>query len=94
MTDLQKEMENAVDTVYQFSPYDVNRECDRAKDNTRVAELCTHIAKKEIVESTKEIAIGFAEWTALNCKVFPDGWHYKGNAYSTGELYKIFIKED
>ncbi len=38
-------------------------------------------------------AIAFAEFTAKECKLFPDGWHYKGEAYSSVELYNLFIKE-
>lgn len=35
----------------------------------------------------------FAEWLYYNTKVFPDGWHYKGVAYSTKEIRNIFLKE-
>jgi hypothetical protein len=36
--------------------------------------------------------LNFAEWIFYNAKVYPDGWHYKGDAYTTRELYKIFIQ--
>lgn len=38
-------------------------------------------------------AIAFAEFTATECKLMPDGWHYKGEVYSPVELYELFIKE-
>jgi hypothetical protein len=39
----------------------------------------------------KNQSIRFAEWTALNVKVFPDGWHYKGEVYSSNDLYDLFV---
>ena len=41
----------------------------------------------------KNVTIGFAEWIYHNAKAFPDGWHYKGNAVTTKELFDIFYKQ-
>ena len=37
----------------------------------------------------KDIAINFAEWLDDNCKIMPDGWTYKGDHYSTEEIYDL-----
>jgi len=57
----------------------------------------TDVSKKDIVqesaELTTELLERFAEWQHANCKAMPDGWHYKGDAYSTDELIHTFLTE-
>lgn len=42
------------DVINSFSPYDTNRECKTAKDNTLMAQ--------KSVEITTDVAVKFAEW--------------------------------
>ena len=57
----------------------------------------TDISKPNIVQQSAELTTDllgkFVEWQQKNCKVFPDGWHYKGDAYSTDELVHAFLTE-
>jgi hypothetical protein len=43
-----------LDVINPFSPYDVNRDCQRAKDNSLMAQKSAEI--------TTDIAVKFAEW--------------------------------
>ena len=54
-------------------------------ENLNISGVSNHV-------KISDNAINFAEWIFYNTKVYPDGWHYKGDAYTTRELYKIFIQ--
>ncbi len=53
--------------------------------NLNISDVSNHV-------KISDNAVDFAEWIFYNTKVYPDGWHYKGDAYTTRELYKIFIQ--
>lgn len=56
----------------------------RENELNHIAEKCAEIAEQE--------CIGFDEWIHYNSKVYPDGWHYKGDAYTTKQLFQLYQK--
>jgi hypothetical protein len=61
------------------------QELNDASENLNISDVSNHV-------KISDNAVNFAEWIFYNAKVYPDGWHYKGDAYTTRELYKIFIQ--
>lgn len=47
----------------------------------------------ESAEITELIAVNFATFISNNCNAFLDGWHYKGNVYTTRGLFKEFLEQ-
>lgn len=46
-----------------------------------------------VFHSGESESVNFGMWLRLNCTQVKSGWIYKNKHYSTGELYKPFLKE-
>lgn len=66
------------DKINTFSPYDTNRNCERAKQNTLMAE--------KSAELTTDIAIKFAEWLNINFYFQIDNIWYQHKDTGDGDL--------
>jgi hypothetical protein len=78
------------DVINPFSPYDINRDCQRAKDNDLMA--------KKSAEITTDVAIRFTEWCDNNCnfKYKEFKWvigdlRFQGKLFTIQELFEEFI---
>jgi hypothetical protein len=86
MEKLEKLHVKSFDIINHFSPYDITRECTRAKDNDKMAQKASEI--------TADVAIKFTE--------FLKNYSYQGKSLwvtpndettilTTQELFEVFI---
>ena len=81
---LEKEFEEIIDKVYEFSPYDTNRVCELARNNTKVANQCSKLSQ--------DIAIKFGDFYK-NLNKDNKEILRKNPDITTQDLFTLFLKD-
>jgi len=82
MKKLKKVISNEIDKVNRFSPYDTNRECERAKMNDKISDIVSMI--------TEDIAVKFNIWMRSN-DTSENAEKYCN--FSDKDMFQEFLKE-
>ena len=90
-TKLYSEIQSIIDNKHTFSPHDINRNCQRAKLNTEIAQSIEHLVYDKLEGFGKWILIeGFEPRSDNGVK-----WFGKGETeYYLNELIQLYLNKE
>lgn len=90
-TKLYSEIQSIIDNKHTFSPHDTNRNCQRAKLNTEIAQSIEHLVYDKLEGFGKWILIeGFEPRSDNGVK-----WFGKGETeYCLNELIQLYLNKE